>query len=134
VTPSCSPTRTFPNRSGALIDYGAYISDQYLSLDDANQNNHSLRQVDLYAYVRASFDNGNELFLRGRTTYRDYSENDSFDGFGDRWINPDVDRGYYRFDLQRYVASTKGQVMDNNITVQAGRDLVTGAAASRSAK
>jgi hypothetical protein len=55
--------------------------------------------------------------------YRDFNDGDSFDGRGDEIIDPDVERGYYRFDLQRYRAAYGGAQVDYNVVFQGGRDL-----------
>ena len=59
-----------------------------------------------------------------RTSYLDYNRGDSFDARGDRWVSPDIERGYYRFDLARYMGAYKGEQVPYNVTVQLGRDLV----------
>src|SRR4051812_13078926 len=76
----------------ALIDYGGYFTFNYLSLDDSQHDNHVLRQYDLVGYARVQFDGANEFFLRARTGYRDFNDQDSFDGRGDEQIDPDLDR------------------------------------------
>jgi hypothetical protein len=113
-----------PPSQRAMIDYGGYFSPQYFSIDDSAHNNHSLREYDLVGYLRADFDGANEVFVRGRTSYDDYSKGDSFDGFGSRLINPDVDRAYYKFDLARYEAAYNGKQINGDFMFEGGRDLV----------
>src|SRR5438105_3196172 len=60
-----------PPGQRALIDYGAYLQFNYLSIDDQVKDNHVLRQYDLIGYVRLNIDGAQELFVRGRTGYRD---------------------------------------------------------------
>jgi hypothetical protein len=106
-----------------LIDYGGFVSFNYLSLDDASRNNHGLRQTELVGYARFNLDGAQEVFLRGRTDYNDYNPGDSFDGFGSRLINPDLDRAYYRFDLQRAQSAYGDGPGPLNFVIQGGRDL-----------
>jgi hypothetical protein len=113
-----------PISERALIDYGGYFSPQYYSIDDANNDNHGLRQYDLVAYLRANFDGANEIFLRGKLEYNDYNPGDSFDGFGSRLLNPDFDRAFYKFDLQQYQSAYHGQQIDGDVAFEGGRDLV----------
>jgi hypothetical protein len=113
-----------PPGQRALIDFGGYFSPQYYSVDDSNNDNHGLRQYQLVAYLRANFDGANEIFLRGSTEYNDYNTGDSFDGFGSRLINPDFDRAYYRFDLQRYESAYEGKQINYDVNFEGGRDLV----------
>jgi hypothetical protein len=114
-----------PASQRLLFDYGGYLQFGYLSLDDNRNDNHVLRQYDLVGYVRANLDGANELFVRGRVGYRDFNDRDSFDGRGDEIVDPDLDRGYYRFDLRRYNAAYKGRAAEDfNLVFEAGRDLV----------
>ena len=106
-----------------LLDYGGYASFNYLSVDDANHDNHGLRQYELVGYLRANLDGAQEVFLRARTDYRDYNSGDSFDGFGSRLINPDLDRAYYRLDLQRAQQAYGGGAGPYKAVLEAGRDL-----------
>jgi len=113
-----------PLEQRALFDYGAYLSLGYFSIDDRNHDNHILRQYELFPYARLSLDGAQEFFFRGRLGYRDFNDRDSFDGRGDAVIDPDLDRGYYRFDLSRAQTSGRGAPSpDYNIVFEAGRDL-----------
>ena len=107
----------------ALIDYGAYATFTYLTVDDSFNDEHVLRQSDLVGYTRLNFDGANEVFVRLRATYRDFNPGDSFDGKGDDYIGQ-ADIAYYRFDLARYLASQAGKEVDGNFTFQIGRDVV----------
>jgi hypothetical protein len=113
-----------PPSERLLLDYGGYFSPQYFSIDDANNDNHGLREYDLVGYLRANFDGANEVFLRGRIQYNDYNPGDSFDGFGSRLINPDFDRAYYKFDLAQYESAYHGKQLDGDVTFEGGRDFV----------
>lgn len=119
-----------PPGQRVLVDYGVFLQFSYLSLDDAINENHILRQYDVVPYVRLNLDGGQELFLRGRFGWRDFNDGDSFDGRGDEPIDGDLDRGYYQFDLRRYNAAYNKNVLgagatsDFNFTFKGGRDLV----------
>ncbi|HEV2293467.1 MAG TPA: alginate export family protein [Tepidisphaeraceae bacterium] len=106
------------------IDYGAYVTFGYLSLDDNVDENHVLRQYELFPYFRLNIDGAHEFFLRGRVGWRDFNDGDSFDGRGDERIDPDLDAGYYRFDLARSRAAYAGEQLDYNVVFKGGRDLV----------
>ena len=106
-----------------FFDYGGYVSFDYLSLDDASHHNHGLREYQLVGYVRANLDSAQEIFIRGRTQYNDYNAGDSFDGFGSRLIDPDLDRAYYRLDLQKAQAAYGKGAGSLKVVVEAGRDL-----------
>lgn len=113
-----------PAGQRAFVDYGAYLTFDYLTVDDNLRNNHVLRQTDVVGYTRMNFDGVHELFLRFRTGWRDFNDGDSFDGRGDERIDGDLDLGYYRFDLSRYMGAYKGQEMDSNVAIKLGRDIV----------
>jgi hypothetical protein len=112
-----------PPEQRTLIDYGGFLSFNYFTIDDSLNDNHILRQWDVVGYARLTLD-GNELYLRGRTGYRDFNDQDSFDGLGDEIIDPDLDRGFYRFDLNAW-QQARGQARSNyNLIAEGGRDLV----------
>ncbi len=106
-----------------LVDYGGYFSPSYLSLDDVSGHNHGLRQYDLVGYGRLNLGGAHEFFARGRFTAQDFNTGDSFDGRGDR-LFPVVERLFYRFDLQRYLAMSEGRLISGDLSIQGGRDLV----------
>jgi hypothetical protein len=106
-----------------LIDYGGYLSLNYLTLEDLNQNTHVLRQYGLVGYGRISIDGVHEFFGRGILEYNDFNQGDSFDDEGDEF-DPRFDRLYYRFDLARHFAAYKGETIDYNVIFQGGRQLV----------
>lgn len=113
-----------PADQRAFLDYGAYLTLNYLTVDDNRNENHVLRQYDFIAYTRLNIDSVHEFFLRFRTAYRDFNDQDSFDGRGDELIDPDIDLGYYRFDLARYLGTTKQTEIDGDVTLEVGRDIV----------
>lgn len=108
----------------AFLDYGAYFTFDYLTVDDNLNENHVLRQYDAVAFARLNVDGVHEVFLRFRATYEDFNDGDSFDGRGDEFLDPDFDVAYYRFDLARYFGAYKGQEIDGNLVVKGGRDIV----------
>lgn len=118
VDPSIPPT------DRALIDYGGYLSLAYVSIDDPIGHNHQLGQYELVGYGRVNFDGAHEFFVRANTLYLDYKDGDSFDGRGDDWINPRIERAHYRLDLQRALAAYNGEVIEWNLVAQVGRQLV----------
>ena len=113
-----------PPNERAYFDYGAYLTFSYLSLDDNNNDNHGLRQAEVFPWLRYNLDGAHEIFLRGRWGYRDFNDGDSFDGRGDEPIDGDLDRGYYRFDSTRADAAYHGRQSRNGFVFKAGRDLV----------
>src|SRR5258705_5166542 len=109
----------------ALLDYGGYFTFSVFAIDDIGQDTHLLRQYDLVGYARLNIDNAHEFFLRARTTYRDFNNNQSFDNEGDDTVWPTVEEAYYKFDLARYLSAYKDKnIGNNNLTLQVGRQFV----------
>jgi len=115
--------QAIPADQRALFDWGGYLSLNYLSLDDQNKNNHSLRQYDLVGYARLNLDGVHDFYASGRLTWQDFSPGDSFDNEGDDYT-AEIDRAYYRFDLARYYQAYRGQKIDFNLVFTGGRQLV----------
>jgi hypothetical protein len=113
-----------PADQRALLDYGGYFTFNFFAIDDISQNTHILRQYDLVGYARLNIDNVHEFYLRARTSYRDFNNNQSFDGEGDEMIWPTVEQAYYRFDLARYLSAYRDKTIKNNLTLQVGRQFV----------
>lgn len=119
---------SIPAGQRVLFDYGGFVTFNYLSLEDPDGETRILRETSFIPYARLNIDGAHELFARGRVGWRDFNEGDSFDGRGDERVDPDLDRGYYRFDLQRYRAAygdAGGELGgdDLELVVQGGRDL-----------
>ncbi|MEE9211033.1 MAG: alginate export family protein [Phycisphaeraceae bacterium] len=113
-----------PPEQRAVIDYGGFVSFNFLAIDDLGQNTHILRQTDVVVYTRLNFDGVHELFARVRSTYRDFNSGDSFDGNGDDWVEPTLDRAIYTFNLGRYIETNEGRTPKGNIIIRGGRQLV----------
>ena len=113
-----------PPEQRTFVDYGAYVTFGYLSLDDNVDENHVLRQYELFPYVRLNFDGAHEFFLRGRVGWRDFNDGDSFDGRGDERIDADLDAATTASTWPAHRAAYQGEQIDDNLVVQGGRDLV----------
>jgi hypothetical protein len=113
-----------PTGQRVLVDYGGFITFNYLTTDDPEGENHVLRETDFVPYARINIDGVHELFVRGRFGWRDFNDGDSFDGRGDEPVDGDVERGYYRFDLQKAQGAYGGKPGDFQFVFQGGRDLI----------
>jgi hypothetical protein len=116
--------RDFPLNQRAFIDYGGYLSFAYLSFDDANHDNHGLRQYEFVGYGHLNIDNVHEFYFRGRADYRNYNVGDAVDDEADR-LQGRVEEGWYRFDLQRYESAYHGRTIQGDVTVKAGQQFVS---------
>ena len=117
-----------PAEQRARVEYGGYHSFNFFVIDDIDQKAHILRQNTLTGFARVNLDGVHEFYFRGHMTYNDWDEDDSVDnkfgGHGDDWVEPTLDRGWYRFDLARSVEVREGREIDGNFMLQSGRQLV----------
>ena len=116
------PTLSLDARS--VIDVGGFTSLTGVWLDDSTGNSRRLFQPEVTLYGRAIIDGAHTFFARARAQYRSYSEDDSFDGRGDRWEEPIFDRYWYEFDLANAVAAQSGTRLDWNFNLRVGRQFV----------
>ncbi len=116
---------SIPASQRALIDFGGWATASYFSIDDTTGGSHGLRQYDLNLYTSINLDNAHRVYLRGRTSYRDWNTGQDFNGEGDDWLEPVLDRGYYEFDLRQHLRAYSEKDIDYNINVRVGRQLVT---------
>jgi hypothetical protein len=108
-----------------LADYGAYLSFNFLSVMDPNGNTHVLRESDAVGYAQLNLDNVQQLFVRGRVSYRDYDPGDSFGGgIQGTGQHSSIEELYYRFDLQKYLSAYKGVGINDDAAVELGRQTV----------
>ncbi len=106
------------------FEVGGSYTFQGLYLNDSTGNSRRLHQNEVQLYARASIDGVHNGFIRLRFPHRDFSEGDSFDGRGDRWVDPFLDRYVYEFDLARAMAAYHGQSIENNFNLKVGRQFV----------
>lgn len=110
------------------LDYGGSITFSALLSDDSDQNTHTLRQTDAQIYAHLNIDNVHTFYTRFRFDYLDYNSGDSFDGNGDEYRYPLIDRWWYQFNLRRAIETTEGIRPDYNIKLKVGRQYVHWAA------
>ena len=115
---------SFPLNQRALVDYGGYFTFGYLSFDDANHDNHALRDYELVYYGRLNIDGVHEFYARGRSFYRNYNPGDVIDDTADR-LQGRVEEGWYRFDLQRYESAYKNTSIPDDLWIKGGRQFVS---------
>lgn len=106
------------------FEVGGFFSMTGLWLNDSTENSRRLIQPEVSLYARGSIDGVHSGFVRLRFPYRDFSPGDSFDGRGDGWVEPFLDRYTYEFDYRRAVAAYEGRRSDNNINLKIGRQFV----------
>jgi len=109
----------------AAFDWGGWYSFNLFRFDDGVESSRTLRRHDLRLWGRLLLDQGaHEFYVRGRTSLLDFNSGDSYDGNDDDVEGPNLERGYYRFDLAKALQADSGRIIDYNFVVTAGRDLV----------
>jgi hypothetical protein len=110
-----------PADQRAVIDYGAYLNALFIGFPKYDED-HILQQYEAVAFGRVNLDGAQEFFIRGRYDNRIFSDDSRLDGEPDE--ENQIDRLYYRFDLQKYLAANNGKTIGGDVNVTAGRQLV----------
>jgi len=109
----------------ALFDWGGWYNLHFFLFDDGVESSRTLRRHDLRLWGRLSWDeSAHEFYARSRLSLLDFNSGDSYDGNDDDVEGPNLERGYYRFDLARALHTYNDRVIDYNVVVTVGRDLV----------
>jgi len=108
----------------SIIDAGLIARLGLFVIDDENSESHTLRQYEANLFVRADFDGAHRFFGRLRFQYDDWNSGDSFDGDGDDFNDPVVDRDFYEFDYRGLLRSKGQDTPDFNFTIRGGRQYV----------
>jgi hypothetical protein len=107
------------------LDYGGWYSFNLFIYDDGVNSSRTFRRNDLRLWGRLTLDRGaHEFYVRGRLSYLDFNTGDSYDGNDDDWEGPNLERGYYEFNLARAMEAYARRTPDYNLRVKIGRDLV----------
>ncbi|MEK6674235.1 MAG: alginate export family protein [Planctomycetota bacterium] len=108
-----------------LFDWGGWLSSYVFEFDDGVDSSRTFRRFDLRLWGRAKLDEGtHEFYLRTRSGFVDFNTGDSYDFNDDDWEGPNLERGFYRFDLAKAFRHTDHAPTDYNLIATAGRDLV----------
>ncbi len=119
----------FDTQMGAVgrtsFDWGGWYSFHGFLFDDGQNSSRTLRRHDLRLWGRLVLENGaHEFYARGRTSLLDFNSGDSYDGNDDDVEGPNLERGYYRFDLARALRAYEERDIGYNLVATVGRDLV----------
>jgi len=109
----------------ALFDWGGWYSNHVFLFDDGVDSSRTLRRHDLRLWGRLSVDRGaHEVYVRTRLSLLDFNTGDAYDGNDDDVEGPNLERGYYRFDLAKAIRAYERRRVDYNVVITGGRDLV----------
>ncbi len=107
------------------LDYGGWYSFHLFLFDDGADSSRTFRRNDLRVWTRLTLEGGaHEIFARGRVSYLDFNEGDSYDGNENDWEGPNLERGYYQFDLAKAAKAYSDRSLSYNLQFKIGRDLV----------
>jgi hypothetical protein len=123
-TPRFEVDRSLQIYERSLFEVGGFATMTYINLDDDRSNNRTLWQPEVTVFGRAVIDGAHTFFVRGKFQYQSFSEGDSFDGDGDGWNEPFLDRYWYEFDLNRAQAGSGGPTTGVNFNLRGGRQFV----------
>ncbi len=121
--------REFDEQLGApaksAFDWGGWCSLNLFAFDDGVESSRTFRRHDLRLWGRLTLDRGaHELYARTRLSLIDFNAGDSYDGNEDDIEGPNLERGYYRFNLAKALRLSGDPDIDGNLIASAGRDLV----------
>jgi len=106
-------------------DAGGWYSFYTYLWDDGIESSRTYRRHDVRGWTSLSLDRGaHQFYVRGRLLFHDFNSGDAYDGNDDDTEGPNLDRGFYQFDLRRAVQAARREPMDWNLRVKAGRDYV----------
>lgn len=104
------------------FDAGASLRVAFFSIDDQFSDAHYMRQFDGRVFARLEFDGGHRFYGRLRFQYDDWNSGQSFDGQGDQWQEPFLDRLWYEFDLRGLRQAQTGERLDYNVNAKVGKE------------
>ncbi len=107
-----------------LFDAGGTLRLAYYFVDDASRNRRELRQYEGRVYARAELDGAHRFYARLRFQYDDFNPGDSFDGRGDDWNDPFLERVWYEFDLRGLERARTGTTIDHNVNIRGGKQFI----------
>ncbi|MCK6457000.1 MAG: alginate export family protein [Phycisphaerae bacterium] len=117
--------RALPTSQRFLFDWGGWF-DWYLFLfDDGDNSSRTQRTYDLRLWAGVTADEGvHEAYFRTRMSWRDWNYGDSFNGNEDDFEGPNLDRGYYQFDLTKALRRYNDIDLPLSLRAKVGRDFV----------
>jgi hypothetical protein len=117
--------REMPATQKSDFDFGGSYSFHLFMYDDGIESSRTFRRNDWRIWSRLNLDRGaHDFYVRTRFSYLDFNSGDAYDGNDDDWEAPNLERGFYQFDLARALTAYGGSPGPANIRFKVGRDLV----------
>lgn len=107
------------------LDVGGWLDSYILLFDDGVNSSRTLRQYNFRVYGGISLDRGvHQGYARMRTSYFDWNHGDSYTPNEDDLNGPNLERGWYQFDVRRAVKEYGKNDLPFDLRVKGGRDFV----------
>ncbi|GMU23289.1 MAG: hypothetical protein AMXMBFR13_33700 [Phycisphaerae bacterium] len=117
--------RELPADQKVDFDWGGWYSFYLLLFDDGLESSRTFRQHDFRPWASLSLDEGaHQIYGRLKLQFEDFNAGDAYDRNEDDTIGPNLDRGFYQFDLRQAAKAYLHERIDWNARVKVGRDLV----------
>jgi hypothetical protein len=118
--------RDLPVDQRFQLDAGGWFNSYFFLFDDGVNSSRTLRQNELRLWTSITADEGiHEGYARMRATYLDWNHGDSFTPNEDDLDGPNLERGWYQFDIGRAVRRYGSEKFPMELKAKIGRDLVT---------
>ncbi|MGB9624276.1 MAG: alginate export family protein [Phycisphaerae bacterium] len=105
-------------------DWGGWYNVWAFHYDDGIKTRTMVRN-DFRLWTGATLDQGaHEMYVRGRWSFIDWSHGDSYDRDDHDVQEPNLERGYYQFDLRNAMKAYGHRHTENDLTFKIGRDYV----------
>lgn len=108
-----------------LVDYGGWFNSYFFLFDDGIESSRTLRQNEVRVWASLTADRGiHNGYIRVRTTYFDWNHGDSYTPNEDDLYGPNLERGWYEFDLAKALRLYEQSQTSMELKVKGGRDLI----------
>jgi hypothetical protein len=117
--------RDLPVAQKFRLDWGGWFNSYFFLFDDGVESSRTLRQNELRLWTHVTADRGiHEGYARMRLTYNDWNHGDSFTPNEDDLDGPNLERGWYQFDVGRAIRGYSAYDAPFELKLKLGRDLV----------
>ena len=104
------------------FDWGGWYSLFNFISDDGVESSRTFRRHDLRLWGSVSANRGAHTgYVRTRLSFEDFNSGDSFDGDDNDWVGPNLERGWYQFDLNPALRSQGGAAAPIDFRFKVGR-------------
>ena len=114
-----------PTAQRFRVDWGGWYNSYFFMFDDGVVSSRTLRQNELRLWASFNADRGiHQGYARLRMTHNDWNAGDSFTPNEDDLDGPNLERGWYMFDIAKALRLYGGVEKPFELKFKIGRDLV----------